>query len=160
MAALAYPAPIMLRCPSRKVPVCKTGYAGAAPARSSGNLDVMGNVLLIVLIVTLLLSGVGLIVVFHAAVWHWILWVTGISPGSTRWTIAWGGFLSAGVISGSIFTHAYHSMRSANCHNKGCWRIGVHQTPDGYRLCKRCIAKPKKALVLHTIHPDHVVSSS
>ena len=42
-----------------------------------------------------------------------------------------------------------------NCHNRGCWRLGKHTTGDGYKLCKKCIAKPLDDLTLHEVHSDH-----
>jgi hypothetical protein len=89
------------------------------------------------------------------AFWHWLLQVTGNMTAGTRWNLAWAGFLSAGVISTGIFTGTFHKMRQANCHNKGCWRIGHHLTPEGYKLCKKCVARPVDDLELHPIHPHH-----
>lgn len=74
-------------------------------------------------------------------IWHWILQVTGNMTSGTRWNLAWAGFLSAGVISGSIFTNLYHQMRAHNCHAQGCWRIGTHPyEKDGvvHKLCRHC----------------------
>ena len=74
--------------------------------------------------------------------WHWILNVTGDNVAGSRWNLAWSGFLSAGVISTSIFTHTWHSYRLHNCHAKGCWRIGRHDYTDAdgvtSRLCRHC----------------------
>jgi hypothetical protein len=106
----------------------------------------------------LLLAGlVFLLVYFGSDIWHWILTVTGDQTAGSRWNLAWSGFLSAGVISGSIFTHAYHSAKAKNCHNKGCWRIAQKTTADGHRLCHVCAAKPISALRLPDIHPDHAI---
>lgn len=89
------------------------------------------------------------------AIWHWILQVTGNYTSGTRWNLAWSGFLSAGVISSGLFTGVWQRYRTNNCHNRGCLRITHHTTPEGYHLCKKCVAKPKSELVLHEIHDDH-----
>ena len=102
----------------------------------------------------------ALLAYFGADIWHWILTVTGDQSAGTRWNLAWSGFLSAGVISGSIFTHAYQHARGANCHNKGCWRIGNKITDDGHKLCHRCAGLPLTALNLPFIHPDHKAEES
>lgn len=89
------------------------------------------------------------------AIWHWVLNVTGDMTAGTRWNLAWSGFLSAGVVSSSIFTNTYHHARAANCHNHGCWRIAHKETKDGHRLCKRCLLKPLSELHLQPVHEDH-----
>lgn len=95
------------------------------------------------------------------ALWHWILNVTGDNTGGTRWNLAWSGFLSAGVISGGLFTNAYHRIREANCHSHGCWRIGTHPYEmDGvvHKLCRHCHPALKGAL--HTREAFHAHHAS
>lgn len=111
----------------------------------------MDKVIPIVLIILLALICVH----FGSDIWHWILTVTGDQQAGTRWNLAWSGFLSAGVISGSIFTHTWHRMREANCHNKGCWRIGKTVTKDGHKLCRVCVKLPLTKLNLPVVHQDH-----
>ena len=89
-----------------------------------------------------------------AHLWYWIE----VHVGAVRETRAyygwWSGFGSdlgeVTLLGGAIAVWHHH-----NCHNGGCWRLGKHATPDGYKLCKTCVGKPKTALTLHEVHTDH-----
>ena len=86
--------------------------------------------------------------------WWWIEIHTGTVQESGPYYGFFSGFGSdlgeVALIGGIVALVRHH-----NCHNHGCWRLGKHTTPDGYKLCKKCVAKPCVDLNLHPIHSDH-----
>ena len=112
----------------------------------------------------LLVLGAGvLVVLFLAVAWWWQPFLahlsqeTGTSNAASRAYDFWSGFgsdLGEIAIVGGLVTLVRHH----NCHERGCWRLGKHTTPEGFKLCKQHVAKPKDELHLHTIHSDHGAS--
>jgi hypothetical protein len=107
---------------------------------------------------------VGIVLVFIGLAWLLLWWPTiqphwlAVHTGTVNEAGPYYGFFSGFgsdigevTILGGVIT----IYRGHNCHTKGCWRVGVHTTPTGYKLCKKCVAKPKSTLTLHPIHPDH-----
>jgi hypothetical protein len=91
--------------------------------------------------IALLVCVAAAVIVFGPDIWHWVLTVTGDQTAGTRWNLGWSGFLSAGVISGGLFTSIIQHARGINCHAHGCWRIGTHPyKKDGvtHKLCVHC----------------------
>lgn len=94
--------------------------------------------------------------VIHFLDWlrHWLAVHTGTVNEGGPFYGFWSGFGSdlgeVTIIGGMIGLY-----RSHNCHNAGCWRISHHTTPEGYKLCKKCVARPKDPSRLHDIHTDH-----
>ena len=90
---------------------------------------------------------------FHPILVH-LSQETGTSNASSRAYDFWSGFGSdigeLAILGGMI-----QFARRANCHNHGCFRLSLHTTADGYRLCRKCVSKPKSDLALHEIHADH-----
>ena len=86
--------------------------------------------------------------------WWWVEVHTGTVNESGPYYGFWSGFGSdigeLAIIGGMI-----QFARRANCHNHGCFRLSLHTTADGYRLCRKCVSKPKSDLALHEIHADH-----
>lgn len=106
---------------------------------------------------TLLLHfGVGEILAHHVLSnqWHWVEVHTGTVNESGPYYGFFSGFgsdLGEATLATGLVTAYLH----VNCHNKGCPRLGRHVTPKGYRLCKKHVTMPAKALTLHKIHKDH-----
>jgi dipeptide/tripeptide permease len=90
--------------------------------------------------------------VFWLPIWHWFIAVTGTADESGKWYGFWSGFGGSNIVLlGGVF--AYY--RAHECHNAKCHWPSRHTTAKGYRLCRRCIAKPAEKLDLHEIHEDH-----
>lgn len=90
--------------------------------------------------------------------WPWLLehlsQASGTSSSASRSYNFWSGFGSdigeIALIGGLITV-----VRGHNCHQKGCWRLGIHTTARGHKLCKKHIAIPNDDLNVHPIHEDH-----
>lgn len=65
--------------------------------------------------------------------WHWVAVHFGTINGS--YNLFWSGFGSdIGEI--AILGALVQATRHANCHQKGCWRVGLHRVGDSpYRVC-------------------------
>lgn len=83
---------------------------------------------------------------------HFFFWFTGGRNESGTAYGIWSGFGGANwpILGGGFLLYRNH-----NCHNARCWRIGKHTTPQGYKLCRRCVGKPRSELTLHSVHEDH-----
>lgn len=85
---------------------------------------------------------------------HWLAHALGLTSANGGTHLFWSGVCGdLGLIGGAAAL-----LRHANCHSRRYWRIGRHTTPDGYRLCRRCVARPKADLGLHKVHADHFAS--
>lgn len=80
--------------------------------------------------------------------WHailqFVLHYTGAGNVSGKWYGFWSGFgsdLGEFAIVGAIGQLAYTQARKHNCHEPGCWRIGLRTTAAGDHMC-------------HKHHPD------
>jgi hypothetical protein len=89
----------------------------------------------------LLLAGLVLLIVFFDFLRHWTAIHTGTvySSNSPIYYNFWSGFgsdLGEATIIGAVSVGVYTLVRRANCHAKGCWRIG-HYPLEGtpYHLC-------------------------
>lgn len=69
-------------------------------------------------------------------VWHFLLWVTGVSNVSGRWYGFWSGFGSDLPIFGGLALY----LRHHNCHQQGCWRPG-HPDEKGKVACRIHLSK-------------------
>jgi hypothetical protein len=93
------------------------------------------------LIALLLLAGLALLIVFFDFLRHWAAVHTGTiySSSSPIYYNFWSGFgsdLGEATLIGAVSVGVYTLVRKANCHTKGCWRIG-HYPLEGtpYHLC-------------------------
>lgn len=72
---------------------------------------------------------------------HLFYWLTGLLPNS-RMALAWGGILSAGLISTGLFTGVWQRYRINNCHSRRCPWIARHPYVDAdgveHRFCRHC----------------------
>lgn len=105
-----------------------------------------------------LVFAVGLAIGSVVAHWHWLIvhlsQESGTSTAGSRaydWWSGAGSDIGEVTLIGALIASVHH----VNCHNKGCLRLGKHTTPDGYKLCKKCVGKPKSTLTLHEVHKDH-----
>lgn len=66
---------------------------------------------------------------------HWLAVHTGTVNESGPFYGFWSGFGSdIGEI--AILGALVQATRHANCHQKGCWRVGLHRVGDSpYRVC-------------------------
>jgi hypothetical protein len=86
-------------------------------------------------------AGVTAWIVHASTVNHWLAVHTGTVNESGPYYGFWSGFGSDiaefGVL-GAIGTAIYQLVRKYNCHEPGCWRVGVHPAADGqFLLCYR-----------------------
>jgi hypothetical protein len=93
------------------------------------------------LLIVLVLAGVVLLIVFFDFLRHWTAIHTGTvySSNSPIYYNFWSGFgsdLGEATLIGAVSVGVYTVVRKANCHAKGCWRIG-HYPLEGtpYHLC-------------------------
>ncbi|MGO8871884.1 MAG: hypothetical protein ACLQPH_10895 [Acidimicrobiales bacterium] len=93
------------------------------------------------LFLLLLVAGIALLIVFFAAVRHWLALHTGtLHGGPDLYYNFWSGFgsdLGEATLITAVGVGVYTGVRRVNCHTKGCWRIG-HHALDGtpYILCR------------------------
>jgi hypothetical protein len=94
------------------------------------------------LLVLVVLAGLVLLIVFFAFLRHWTAIHTGTvySTSNPIYYNFWSGFgsdLGEATLLSAVSVGVYTGVRKANCHTKGCWRIGHHPlegTP--YHLCR------------------------
>ena len=93
------------------------------------------------LLALLVLAGLVLLLVFFDFLRHWTAIHTGTvySSNSPIYYNFWSGFgsdLGEATLIGAVSVGVYTVVRKANCHAKGCWRIG-HYPLEGtpYHLC-------------------------
>jgi hypothetical protein len=85
---------------------------------------------------------------------HAYWWLTGARDEGGRAYGLWSGFggsIPDFLILGGALTY----YKQHECHNGTCHWPARHTTAQGYRLCKRCVAKPAATLTLHEVHQDH-----
>ena len=94
------------------------------------------------LLLLLVLAGLALLIVFFDFLRHWAAIHTGTIYSSSNpiYYNFWSGFgsdLGEATLIGAVGVGVYTFVRRANCHTKGCWRIG-HYSLEGtpYHLCK------------------------
>ncbi len=91
-------------------------------------------------LVLLVLVALVLLIVFFAFLRHWAAIHTGTLNESGPYYGFWSGFgsdLGEATLIVAVGVGVYTGVRKANCHTKGCWRIGHHPlegTP--YHLCR------------------------
>ena len=93
------------------------------------------------LLILLVLVGLVLVIVFFDFLRHWTAIHSGTvySSKSPIYYNFWSGFgsdLGEATLIGAVSVGVYTLVRKANCHAKGCWRIG-HYPLEGtpYHLC-------------------------
>lgn len=111
-----------------------------------------------ILFLAVVVLVLAIILWFHDAQ-HWVAVHTGTeNAGPDKFYNWWSGFgsdLGEAALVSVIVTPAIVAYRHHECHVGPCHRLAHHTTKDGYKLCKRCVAKPLAALELHEIHSDH-----
>lgn len=112
---------------------------------------------LVLLLLGLAAAWVGLVALvnYHTAVMVHLSQLTGTSNSASRSYNFFSGFgsdIGELALVGGIAT----VVRSRNCHQKGCWRIGIHTTSKGHKLCKKHIGQSADALNVHPVHEDHL----
>jgi hypothetical protein len=91
------------------------------------------------LALVVLLVGVALVIADFSSLQHWLAVHTGTVGESGPYYGFWSGFgsdLGEVTLITTVGLGVYTGVRKANCHTKGCWRIGHHPlegTP--YHLC-------------------------
>ena len=91
------------------------------------------------LAIVVLLVGVALVIADFSSLQHWLAVHTGTVGESGPYYGFWSGFgsdLGEVTLITTVGLGVYTGVRRANCHTKGCWRIGHHPlegTP--YHLC-------------------------
>jgi hypothetical protein len=97
------------------------------------------------------------------AVNHWLAVHTGTINESGPYYGFWSGFgsdLAEFGILGAIGTAIYQLVKKYNCHEPGCWRVGVHPAAGGqFLLCYRHHpdfhgSKPTHDLIVQ-MHREH-----
>lgn len=81
---------------------------------------------------------------------------TGTSNSSSRAYDFWSGFgsdIGEAAVASSIVAGIAHTARSRNCEVKGCWRLGLHTTEGGHKVCRR--HHPDDHLTEEAVHRAH-----
>ncbi len=118
--------------------MASNGRPGIDPSSGNGGKARRFGLALLFLI---LVVGIALLIAFFGAVRHWFALHTGtIHGGPDLYYNFWSGFgsdLGEATLISAVGIGVYTGVRRANCHTKGCWRIG-HHLLDGtpYVLCK------------------------
>jgi hypothetical protein len=92
------------------------------------------------LVLSFVLIGVVVLLILEwTGLQHWLAVHTGTVNESGIYYGFWSGFgadLGEVTLITTVGLGVYTGVRKANCHTKGCWRIGHHQL-DGtpYHLC-------------------------
>jgi len=121
---------------------------------------------LIVLLVSVFAILVGVVawVLNAPSVNHWLAVHTGIIDVSGPYYGFWSGFgsdLAEFSLVGAAVTGVYQLNRKYNCHQHGCWRIGIHPAAGGqFLLCSRHHPdyqgkKPTHELIAK-LHREHI----
>src|SRR5271165_2985336 len=111
------------------------GYSGITPETGGSQLKRLGLGSLVLFILVALV----LLIAFFAFLRHWMAVHTGTLNESGPYYGFWSGFgsdLGEATLIGAVGVGVYTGVRKANCHTKGCWRIG-HYPLEGtpYHLC-------------------------
>jgi hypothetical protein len=115
------------------------------------------------LLILFLLAGLVLLAVFFDFLRHWAAIHTGTIYPSNKpvYYNFWSGFgsdLGEATLIGAVSVGVYTVVRKANCHAKGCWRIG-HYPLEGtpYHLCTHHHPEvpPKSASHNHILQQHH-----
>jgi len=99
------------------------------------------RVALLVVLAVVAVVGLSLLVAYFATARHWFALHTGIlNGGPDHYYNFWSGFgsdLGEATLITAVVVGVYTGVRKANCHTRGCWRIGRHHL-DGtpYVLCR------------------------
>ena len=106
-----------------------------------------------------LVVAVTLVIFLFSAIRHWFALHTGIlNGGPDPYYNFWSGFgsdLGEATLISAVAIGVYTGVRKANCHAKGCWRIGHHAlegTP--YILCRHHHPNVPNAGATH----EHILS--
>lgn len=98
------------------------------------------------LVAIFIVAVIIILVLFSETIQHWISVHTGVaSPDNPVWYNFWSGFgsdLGEVTLVAAIITPVIVTYRHANCHVKGCPRIGKPVSGTPYRAC-------------HKHHPAH-----
>lgn len=87
-------------------------------------------------------------------IWYWIEVHTGTVNESGPYYGFFSGF-GSDIGEVTVITGVALLIWHMNCHTPGCKRLTRQTTPDGYKLCRKCLPKSKKELGLHEVHDDH-----
>jgi len=88
-----------------------------------------------------LVVGIAFLIAFFDVARHWLALHTGtLHGGPDIYYNFWSGFgsdIGEATLISAVSIGVYTGVRKANCHTKGCWRIGHHRL-DGtpYTLCR------------------------
>jgi hypothetical protein len=85
--------------------------------------------------------GIAFLIAFFDVTRHWLALHTGtLHGGPDVYYNFWSGFgsdLGEATLISAVGIGVYTGVRKANCHTKGCWRIGHHRLEGtAYILCR------------------------
>jgi len=122
------------------------------------------------LVVGLVAVGVLLFAwVLHASIVnHWLAVHTGTVNEAGPYYGFWSGFgsdLAEFGLIGVVSTGVYHIVKKYNCHEPGCWRVGVHPAAGGqFLLCYRhhpdFQGKRPTHDLIQKLHQDHLANEA
>ena len=120
--------------------------------------------LVLVALVFAIMAGVVAWVLNARSVNYWLAVHTGIVDISGPYYAFWSGFgsdIAEFSLVGAAVTGVYQLNRKYNCHQHGCWRIGIHPAAGGqFLLCSRHHPdyqgkKPTHELIAK-LHREHI----
>lgn len=89
---------------------------------------------------------------------HWLAHILGIDTQQSEFYDAWSGCIPALIGAVSAASVVWAVLRSLNCHQHRCWRLGKHPVAGtGWKTCRRHHPDPRVAggLQAHHIEAAH-----
>jgi hypothetical protein len=126
---------------SPSTPLSQAGNDGGGGIDSETGSGGQSKRLGLGLFLLLLVVGIAFLIAFFDVVRHWLALHTGtLHGGPDLYYNFWSGFgsdVGEATLISAVGIGVYTGVRKANCHTKGCWRIGHHPL-DGtpYILCR------------------------
>jgi hypothetical protein len=86
-----------------------------------------------------------------SAIGDWLFWEFGVSGTGSHY-----GFFSgpgSDISELAVIGAVYAGLRRVNCPITGCWRLGLHRTATGHRVCRK--HHPDDKLTVEHLHAAH-----
>lgn len=86
-----------------------------------------------------------------SAIGNWLFWYFGVSGTGSHYGFFSGPGSDLGEL--AIIGGVYAGLRRINCPITGCWKIGLHHTAAGHRVCRK--HHPDDELTVEQAHAAH-----
>jgi hypothetical protein len=86
-----------------------------------------------------------------SAIGDWLFYEFGASGSGSHYGLLSGAVSDVSEL--AIFGAVYAGLRRVNCPVTGCWRLGLHRTATGHRVCRK--HHPDDELTVEHLHAAH-----